>query len=61
MDIWETGLDIEALLIENELLYLANKYNLPVDYVREVMGKTGNNRREIEKRLAKVGKQENPG
>lgn len=61
MDIWETGLDMEALLIENELLYLANKYNFDVDYVREVMAEVGNHRIEIEKRLAGAGKGENPG
>lgn len=61
MDIWETGLDIEALLIENELMYLANKYNFPLDYVREVMTEVGNHRREIEKRLAETGKGINPG
>jgi len=56
MDIWETGVDIEALLIENELRYLANKYNVPVDNVREIMNEVGNSRKEIEKRLAETGK-----
>lgn len=61
MDVLKSGLDIEALLIENELLYLANKYNVPVDYVREIMNEVGNNRQEIEKRLAETGKQNSTG
>lgn len=61
MDIWEIGLDIEGLLIENELLYLANKYNVPVGFVREIMNEVGNNRQEIENRLAETGKQISTG
>lgn len=61
MDIWESGLDLEALLIQNELRYLANKYNLPIAYVREVMAEVGNNRQEIEKRLSETGKEKDCG
>lgn len=60
MEGWELGLDIEALLIENEIMYLAKEYNVSVTRVREIMAEVGNNRREIEKRLLKNEGKKNP-
>ncbi len=60
METWELGLDIEALLIENEIMYLAKKYNVPDTRVREIMAEVGNNRGEIEKRLLKNEGEKNP-
>lgn len=59
MEEWELGLDIEALLIENEIMYLAKKYNVSLTRVREIMAEVGNNRKEIEKQLIETGKDRN--
>lgn len=59
MEEWELGLDIEALLIENEIMYLAKKYNVSQTRVREIMAEVGNNRKEIEKQLIETGKDRN--